>query len=87
MYSLEMLDLNSVILVNRENDNFVITDLATGKKVIKNSSEFYGNLYKYNYDFLRTFGATFSKDAASIKMSFEAANLMTRIVAFNQIDN
>ena len=48
MYSLEMLDLNSIILVNRENDNFVITDLATGKKVIKNSSEFYGNLYKYN---------------------------------------
>ncbi len=87
MYSLEMLDLNSVIWVDRENDNFVITDLATGKKVTKNSSEFYGNLYKYNYDFLRTFSKTFSKEVSNIKMSFEAGNLMTRILAFNQIDN
>lgn len=87
MYSLEMLDLNSIILVDRENDSFVITDLETGKKVIKNSLEFYGKLYKYNYDFLSTFSAAFSKDGANVKMSFEAGNLMTRILAFNQIDN
>ena len=80
-----VLDINATILVTRKGDNFVITDLATGKNVEKKSTEFLGNMYKYDHDFLRDFKKTF--DSKNILLSYEAADFMTDLIAFNRIDN
>ena len=81
-----VINLNTTILVTREGNDFVILDLATGKRKIKKNSDFYGNLFKYEHDFLSTFKKAFPH-AKNILLSYEASDYMTDLIAFNRIDN
>lgn len=81
-----VIDIKSTILVTREDNNFVILDLATGKSEVRKASEFYGNMFKYEHDFLTTFKKTFS-NTKTVLISYEASNFMTDLITFNRIDN
>ena len=81
-----VIDINTTILVTREGNKFVIVNLATGAKIYKKDSEFYGNLFKYEHDFLTSFKNTFT-NTKNILLSYEASDYMTDLIAFNRIDN
>ena len=86
MYS--VIDINATILVTRESNNFVIKDLATGQTVVKKASLFYGNLYKYESDFLRSFKKAFgSRKIKNLLLSYEASDYITDLISFNRIDS
>ena len=81
-----VINVNSTVLVTREGDDFVILNLATGKREVAKASNFYGNLYKYEHDFLTSFKNTFPNTKV-ILLSYEASDYMTDLIAFNRIDN
>lgn len=83
-----VININETILVTREGNNFIVTDLATGQTVVKKGSIFYGNSYKYEHDFLSSFKNFFhEKNIKNIFLSYEASDYLTDIIAFNRIDN
>lgn len=81
-----VIDTTTTILVTREDNNFVIFNLATGRKVSRKASEFYGNLFKYEHEFLSSFKKTFT-NTKNILLSYEASDYMTDLITFNRIDN
>ena len=81
-----VIDINATILVTREGNDFVIINLSTNKRVSKKASDFYGTLFKYEHDFLKKFKETFD-NTKNIIISYEAADFMTDLIAFNRIDN
>ena len=81
-----VIDINATILVTREGNDFLILDLATGRKISRKASEFYGNLFKYEHEFLSSFKKTFT-NTKNILLSYEASDYITDLIAFNRIDN
>ena len=51
MYSVT--NFKKTITVNRVKDSFVITNLASGQKVVVSSSVFRGNFFKYESEFYK----------------------------------
>lgn len=84
MYSVT--NFKKTITINRVKDSFVITNLASGIKVVVSSSEFRGNLFKYRSEFYRKFKSYFDNVEYMI-LSHEAANFVTSLILFNRDDN
>lgn len=84
MYSVT--NFKKTITVNRVKDSFVITNLASGQKVVVSSSEYRSNLFKYESEFYRKFKSYFDNVEYMI-LSHEAANFVTSLILFNRDDN
>jgi len=84
MYSVT--NFKKTITVNRVKDSFVITNLASGQKVVVSSSEFRGNFFKYESEFYKKLKSYFINVEYMI-FSHEAANLVTSLILFNRDDN
>lgn len=82
-----IIDVNHTIVVTREKNKFVILNMATGEKVSRKDSEFYGSLFKSENDFLSAFKKTFSNDKnIHIVLSYEAADFVSSIMMLNRVD-
>ena len=84
MYSVT--NFQKTITVNRKKDSFVITNLSSGQSVEVKSSEFQGNLFKYESEFYKKFKSYFDNVEYMI-LSHEAANFVTSLILFNRDDN
>lgn len=84
MYSVT--NFKKTITVNRVKDSFVITNLASGQKVVVASAEFRGNLFKYESEFYKKLKSYFINVEYMI-LSHEASNFITDLLYFNRIDN
>ena len=84
MYSVT--NFQKTITIDRVNDTFVITNLASGKSVEVPSSEFQGNFFKYESEFYKKFKSYF-ENVEYMLLSHEASNFITDLLYFNRIDN
>ncbi len=83
-----VINATETILVTREGDNFLIMDLENKITISINSKNFYGNLFKYENEFLRKFkDAVAPKEVTNILISCEAADFISNLLYFNGVDN
>lgn len=86
MYS--VIDFSSTITVIRNANTFLLTNLASGEVISLKSSEFFGNSFKYEIEFLMKFKNSF-KDTKikNVLFSYEASEYISEILFFNRVDN
>lgn len=83
-----VINTKKTILVEREDNYFVIIDLDTGEAETLLAFNLQGSCFKYESECLRKFKSVFpNKDIDNIILSYEASDYMTDIIHFNRLDN